>query len=56
MNLVGCSSLTVICFAFETAQSRPKKQLAIVTKSNSMHNGMVLWDEVAAQVARDFPM
>ena len=42
-------------FAFETAQSRPRKLLTVVTKSNSMRNGMVLWDEVAAEVAKDFP-
>lgn len=41
-------------FAFETAQSRPRKLLPVATKSNSMHNGMVLWDEVAAEVVKDF--
>lgn len=42
-------------FAFETARARPAKKLTVVTKSNSMRNGMVLWDEVAAAVAADFP-
>ena len=42
-------------FAFETARSRPKKFLTVVTKSNSMRNGMVLWDEIALEVSRDFP-
>ena len=42
-------------FAFEAAQARPRKLLTIVTKSNSMRNGMVLWDEVAVEVAKDFP-
>jgi isocitrate/isopropylmalate dehydrogenase len=42
-------------FAFETARSRPRKFLTVVTKSNSMRNGMVLWDEVAAIVSKDFP-
>ncbi|EEY23043.1 tartrate dehydrogenase/decarboxylase [Verticillium alfalfae VaMs.102] len=42
-------------FAFETAQNRPRKLLTVVTKSNAQRNGMVLWDEVAAIVAKDFP-
>lgn len=45
----------IMRFAFETAQSRPRKLLTVVTKSNSMRNGMVLWDEIATAVAKDFP-
>lgn len=45
----------IMRFAFETAQSRPRKLLTVVTKSNAQRNGMVLWDEVAATVAKDFP-
>lgn len=45
----------LIRFAFETAQSRSRKFLTIVTKSNAQRNGMVMWDEVAAEVAKDFP-
>ncbi|KAE8134125.1 fungal-specific transcription factor [Aspergillus pseudotamarii] len=45
----------IMRFAFEVAQSRPRKLLTVVTKSNSMRNGMVLWDQVAAEVAKDFP-
>ncbi|KAK7755388.1 hypothetical protein SLS62_002615 [Diatrype stigma] len=45
----------IMRFAFETAQRRPRKLLTVVTKSNAQRNGMVLWDEVAASVAKDFP-
>lgn len=42
-------------FAFETAQKRERKFLTMVTKSNAQRNGMVLWDEVANDVAKEFP-
>ncbi|KAJ4385518.1 hypothetical protein N0V93_009947 [Gnomoniopsis smithogilvyi] len=45
----------IIRFAFETARSRPRKLLTVVSKSNAQRNGMVLWDEVAVEVAKDFP-
>ncbi|OBU00247.2 hypothetical protein VE01_01638 [Pseudogymnoascus verrucosus] len=45
----------IMKFAFEMARSRPAKLLTVVTKSNSMRNGMVLWDEIAAEVSKDFP-
>jgi len=45
----------IMRFAFETARSRPRKLLTVVTKSNAQRNGMVLWDEVAVSVAKDFP-
>ncbi|MCX8134446.1 MAG: tartrate dehydrogenase [Roseococcus sp.] len=41
--------------AFAIARSRPRRLLTVVTKSNAQRHGMVLWDEVAAAVAADFP-
>jgi len=45
----------IMRFAFEYAQSRPRKFLTVVTKSNAQRFGMVLWDEIAAEVAKEFP-
>jgi tartrate dehydrogenase/decarboxylase/D-malate dehydrogenase len=42
-------------YAFRLAQSRPRKQLTLITKSNAQRHAMVMWDEVAHQVAKDFP-
>ncbi|KGF80975.1 tartrate dehydrogenase [Massilia sp. JS1662] len=45
----------ILRFAFKLAQSRPRKQLTVITKSNAQRHAMVMWDEVAVQVAKDFP-
>jgi tartrate dehydrogenase/decarboxylase/D-malate dehydrogenase len=45
----------IMRYAFELARSRPRKLLTVVTKSNAQRFGMVMWDEIAAEVARDFP-
>ncbi len=45
----------IMRYAFRTAQSRPRKLLTVVTKSNAQRHGMVMWDEIAAEVAKDFP-
>lgn len=42
-------------YAFRLAQSRRRKLLTVVTKSNAQRHGMVMWDEIAAEVAKDFP-
>jgi tartrate dehydrogenase/decarboxylase/D-malate dehydrogenase len=42
-------------FAFRLAQSRPRKLLTVVTKSNAQRHAMVMWDEIATQIAREFP-
>ena len=44
----------IMRFAFGLARSRPRKRLTVVTKSNAQRHGMVLWDEIALEVARDF--
>src|SRR5215468_12221398 len=45
----------VMRYAFQLAQSRPRKFLTVVTKSNAQRHGMVMWDEIAAEVATQFP-
>ena len=42
-------------FAFELARGRAKKHLTLVTKSNAQRHGMVLWDEIFFEVAKDYP-
>jgi tartrate dehydrogenase/decarboxylase/D-malate dehydrogenase len=42
-------------FAFALARSRARKKLTVVTKSNAQRHGMVMWDEIAAEVAAEFP-
>ncbi|MGO4723426.1 MULTISPECIES: tartrate dehydrogenase [unclassified Inquilinus] len=45
----------IMRFAFALARSRPRRHLTVVTKSNAQRHGMVLWDEIAAEVAAEFP-
>ena len=45
----------IIRFAFRLAQSRPRKRLTVVTKSNAQRHAMVMWDEIALQIAKEFP-
>jgi len=42
-------------YAFKLAQSRPRKHLTLVTKSNAQRHGMVMWDEIFYEVAKDYP-
>ncbi len=44
----------IMRFAFRLAQSRPRKLLTVVTKSNAQRHAMVMWDEIAAEVAAEF--
>src|SRR6201991_1511322 len=45
----------IMRYAFRLAQARPRKFLTVVTKSNAQRHGMVMWDEIAAEVAKEFP-
>src|SRR5262249_55325483 len=45
----------IMRFAFALARTRPGKLLTVVTKSNAQRHAMVMWDEIAAEVAREFP-
>jgi tartrate dehydrogenase/decarboxylase/D-malate dehydrogenase len=42
-------------FAFGLAQTRARKRLTLVTKSNAQRHGMVMWDEIFLEVAKDYP-
>src|SRR6201990_133639 len=44
----------IMRFAFRLAQSRPRKLLTVVTKSNAQRHAMVMWDEIAVEIAREF--
>ncbi len=45
----------IMRFAFRHAQSRPRKLLTVITKSNAQRHAMVMWDEIAQQVSLEFP-
>jgi tartrate dehydrogenase/decarboxylase / D-malate dehydrogenase len=45
----------VMRFAFKLAQSRPRKLLTVVTKSNAQRHAMVMWDAIALQISKEFP-
>ena len=45
----------ILRYGFEVAAKRPRKMIASATKSNALQHSMVLWDEVAEIVRKDYP-
>ena len=45
----------IMRFAFKLAQSRPRKLLTVITKSNAQRHAMVMWDEIALEISKEFP-
>jgi len=45
----------ILRYGFEIAAKRPRRILASATKSNALRHSMVLWDEVAEIVRKDYP-
>ncbi|KAI9710828.1 MAG: hypothetical protein M1828_002026 [Chrysothrix sp. TS-e1954] len=48
----GCER--IFRFAFDTALSRPRKKLTMVTKSNAQRHGMVLWDSIFEEIKLEY--
>ena len=44
----------IVRFAFKLVESRPRKLLTVVTKSNAQRHAMVMWGEIAAEIAMGF--
>ena len=49
----GCDR--ILRAAFDAARQRPRKKLTSITKSNAQIYGMGLWDDVYAEVRKDYP-
>src|ERR1700691_5343243 len=45
----------ILRFAFRLAASRPRKLLTVITKSNAQRHAMVMWDEIALEISKEFP-
>jgi tartrate dehydrogenase/decarboxylase/D-malate dehydrogenase len=44
----------IMRFAFDLARLRPRKLLTLITKSNAQRHGMVMWDEIFYETARNY--
>jgi tartrate dehydrogenase/decarboxylase / D-malate dehydrogenase len=45
----------ILRYGFELAAARPRQLLASATKSNALTHSMVMWDEIADVVRKDYP-
>ena len=45
----------ILRYGFELAARRPRKLLASATKSNALTHSMVMWDEIAEIVRKEYP-
>ena len=45
----------ILRYGFEIASKRPRRLIASATKSNALRHSMVLWDEIAEIVRKDYP-
>jgi tartrate dehydrogenase/decarboxylase/D-malate dehydrogenase len=45
----------ILHYAFALAATRPRKMLASATKSNALTHSMVMWDDVAEVVRKEYP-
>src|SRR6476620_726820 len=45
----------ILRYGFDIAAKRPRRLIASATKSNALRHAMVLWDEVAEVVRKDYP-
>ena len=44
----------IVRFSFKLVESRPRRLLTVVTKSNAQRHAMVIWGEIAAEIAMGF--
>jgi tartrate dehydrogenase/decarboxylase / D-malate dehydrogenase len=45
----------ILRYAFELAANRPRRELVSATKSNALQYSMVFWDEVFANLGKEYP-
>jgi tartrate dehydrogenase/decarboxylase/D-malate dehydrogenase len=45
----------IVRYAYKLAQSRPRHHLVSATKSNAQQHSLTFWDEIFAEVGREYP-